>query len=196
VDCGVEEIRQEEGMTVAARSMLYLLCAFAACTAPVSARAQTPPLPVRLGVTVPLPLRQDPARPPVTTNAVLTMAAAGAAGGAAGLVAAGIPMIFAGFAGVPKPADAMIAGTLGGAFIAGTTLGVHWGGRQNGMRAQPLATIGGALLGAGLVAVSGVPLVSDDEDYRRPNAVLLLPPALGATGGYLLTRRPRQPPEP
>jgi hypothetical protein len=134
------------------------------------------------------------ARPPLELNGLLEQTAAGAVGGAAGLVAVGVPAIAAGIAGRPRPSDAVLVTLFGGAFLTGTTYGVHYAGRRQNRAANPAATAAGVLAGAALVRATRVPLLSDSDEYRQPNLMLLVPPAAGAVAGFALTRRWRTPP--
>jgi hypothetical protein len=166
------------------------LCGATAGEAQTRRPLQSLPLAVR--VSVPTGASQTGREPPqVTTSGVLSQLAGGAAGGAAGLLAVGLPMFIAGQSGLERPSDAVIAGLLGSGFLAGSTLGIHAMGRREEMSGSAWATGAGVLAGMGVVAALRLPLISDDEDYRQPNLPLLLPPAAGGTAGFLLTRRAR-----
>jgi hypothetical protein len=179
------------------QSTLILLTAALLCGAArgeAQSRLPSPTVPVTLQVSVPVgAIQRGRERPPITTSGVLSQVAGGAVGGAAGLAAVGVPMLFAAFAGMDRPSDAVLVGVLGGGFVTGSTLGVHYMGRRQEMSGSPWATAAGVLAGAGLIAALRLPLVSDDDDYREPHLPLLLPPAAGGTAGYLLTRRARSP---
>jgi hypothetical protein len=133
-------------------------------------------------------VRVPAARPALSVGDFLLQAGGGAVGGLAGMFAVGVPLMMANWSTSSPVSEDLVVGLIAGAYVAGTTAGVHYVGRRQDMRANPFATVGGALVG---LVLAGATVQADEEGYAEPNPLIFIAPALGGATGHALTRRAR-----
>jgi hypothetical protein len=164
--------------------ILVALLLAGATGSPAGAQSRSAQTPVRLGVTLPL------SKPALSGRGLLLQAGMGILGGAAGGLAAALPVMMASW---DRPvAEGVAIVLVGGGFVAGSTYGIHRAGRAQGMGASPWATTAGVVAGLTVAGALMQPFI-DEEGYAEGPAPLLVfvMPSAGGTAGYALTRRDR-----
>jgi hypothetical protein len=173
-----------------ARIALICLLTASVVMTPVRASAQRAPARTSSSMQVPVAVRVSvpTQRPTLTFGRLAAQSGWGFLGGLAGLTVVGLPLALASWDSAnPISEDAAVA-MMGIAYLAGTTAGIHRAGRNQEMRGNAIATVGGVL--AGLV-LAGATIQVDDEGYAEPNLLIFVAPAIGGTTGYALTRTAR-----
>jgi hypothetical protein len=168
-----------------------LLAAVLCIAATTAADAQVPAhrafgrAPVTLSVTLPT------GKPALSTRGLLLQSGAGMLGGLIGMSAVGLPLMFAAWGEASVDEGVMLV-LIGGAYLGGTTAGIHYAGRAQGMKGNPWATTAGTLAGIVVGGALMQPYIDDEGNAEGPAPLLVfVVPAMGGTAGYALTRSVR-----
>ena len=174
-------------MRVLRQILLILLlcsCASTAAVAQATGHRSFAQVPITLSVTL------TGGKPVLSVQGLVLQTGAGMLGGIAGMVVAGVPLMLASWDSSAE--EGLMLTLIGGAYVAGTTAGIHYAGRRQGMSGNPWATAAGTLGG---LAVSGAmmqPFIDDEGNADGPApALVFILPSVGGTSGYALTRRSR-----
>jgi hypothetical protein len=167
-----------------------LLTAVFSSTVAAAAKAQVPVHRTTEQVPLVLSVRLPLSKPPISSRGLLLQTGAGMLGGIAGISAVGVPLMLA-FWGSPVDETLMVF-LMGGAYIAGTTAGVHHAGRRQGMSARSWATAAGTVTGLVVSGAAMQPFIDDEGNAAGPAPLLVfIVPSMGGTAGYVMTRRGR-----
>jgi hypothetical protein len=161
--------------------LILLFCAAEPATAEAQRAANRRVVPI--GITLSLPVPAE--KPSLSPQGLLHQVGFGILGTIAGTVA-GLPFVLS-----SSESDLGIA-MFSLAFVAGTTAGIHYAGRKEGMSANPWATSAGVL--GGLVVAGAMMQPSIDDEGTSEGAAPLLVfimPSVGGTYGFAMTRRSR-----